>query len=73
MCPDCKHQWVGVAPVGTCWFDCPQCDSSRAHARFPVMPKTVWECSCGNDVFYLKPGGCACCTRCGIDHTDWRE
>ena len=71
QCMDCQHLWVGVAPLGTVWVDCPACGSGRGHPRYPAIPETYWACTCGNSLFHLMPDGRARCPRCGEAASDW--
>ena len=68
FCLRCKHEWVGVAPIGADQLECPSCLTMKGVFRFPFEPKVgeVWrECGCGNHLFYLTPEG-HLCPNCGI-------
>ena len=64
VCTGCDHQWVATAPVGVTQLDCPKCESSKGIWRDPVMPDPIWECNCGEVLFYLSADG-AMCRECG--------
>lgn len=76
-CIDCEHRWVGVAPVGTRWLECPECK----------LLKGAWYCAVEGspgDVEYrcahcesiamtaFKRDGLfrMVCMGCGFDHTE---
>lgn len=74
-CLDCGSEWVAVAPVGTCYLECPQCKTVRGVLRAPIGGSAEhgegeWTCNCGCDVFKILgyPGGsfrAILCMRCG--------
>lgn len=69
-CLDCKHEWQGVAPVGTWAMDCPKCGASKG-ARFSMIgptSDTTFTCQCGNTFFWVVPDGGAHCPNCGLHH-----
>lgn len=64
-CLACKHQWVGVAPVGVVWLECPSCSLERG--RFISQAERNephWHCHCGNDLFFVSMQG-PYCPNCG--------
>lgn len=66
FCLACDHVWVAVVPVGETLFECPSCRSMQGRFRYEVVPSCdVWECQCGNQLFYITPDG-HWCPRCGI-------
>lgn len=67
VCISCKHEWAAVAPVGTTELECPQCARHMGRFKFKwAVPSTtsVWNCNCGNDLFYMTPEG-HLCPNCG--------
>lgn len=66
VCLDCKHEWVGVAPVGEVWLECPACHLVRGRFLNPVVRNEAqrWTCLCGNDLFYITRE-CTYCPNCG--------
>jgi hypothetical protein len=68
FCMSCGHEWVGVAPTGSTFFECGQCHRWTGHWKFGFYPPTdtkVWQCNCGNQLFYMTPEGHLCAS-CGI-------
>ena len=68
FCITCEHSWQAVAPTGTVWLECPQCHTMKGLFRFAFFPadgQMVWQCNCGNQLFYLTPEG-HMCANCGI-------
>lgn len=70
VCPKCDHQWVAVAPVGVVNLECPSCHLIHGVFKAAVVPETAWKCNCGNQLFFLTPGG-AMCRGCGLISSDW--
>lgn len=65
ICVACKHQWVGVTPIGLWWFECPNCRTDNGLWVAPVDPDGErWECECGSQLFYILPNGPRC-RQCG--------
>lgn len=74
-CLGCKHEWIGVAPVGTHVVECPVCGLNKGHAihLFGADEGDLsLQCNCGCDAlnayrrkgrFYVK------CMACGEDLT----
>jgi len=66
FCLDCKHEWVGVAPTGTIWLECPECGLTRGRFKYQSeRDGEQWSCGCGNDLFHVKPEGIYC-PNCGV-------
>ena len=66
-CLGCQHEWEAVAPVGTTnGLDCPACGLAKGVYVSLVTPKTVWQCNCGNDLFWVLPCGIMC-PMCGVE------
>jgi len=78
-CLDCRTEWEAVAPVGTCYLECPQCGTKKGVMRNPVggapeAEEAEWTCNCGCDVFKLishRTGTFKAirCLRCGLPQT----
>jgi hypothetical protein len=68
-CITCRFVWQAVAPVGTVWLECPNCHAEKGHFDFPVHDshKAYWQCSCGNNLFYISKEE-TYCANCGIVH-----
>lgn len=67
-CIACKHEWVGAAPVGTVWLECPECHTMKGLLRLHgERSGEHWTCACGNQLFYIMREG-AYCPNCG----DWQ-
>lgn len=76
LCIGCRHEWAGVAPVGTWQLECPSCGSTKGIWRYPIGAQqgdSFFRCSCGCEAltayfrsghFYLK------CMSCGADQTN---
>lgn len=64
-CSACGHGWVGVAPVGTAWLECPSCKTMRGLFRFPLRPSSAWVCQCGCDAYSITTDGLKC-VACGL-------
>lgn len=70
-CLTCKHQWIGVAPVGTAWLDCPECGSGKGRWHTEVYPgdwHEVWECRCECRIFHVTRT-CIVCIDCGLEQS----
>lgn len=72
ICGACKHEWHAVAPAGTTELECPKCFTMMGLFKTDVTPHggVIWQCKCGNDLFYLTPDG-ALCRRCGVRPIGW--
>lgn len=66
LCMICGHHWVAVAPVGTTWLTCPECDCLKGVMEFPCERTDLlhWTCNCGNQLMYVTPEGYYC-PNCG--------
>lgn len=74
-CIGCQHEWVGAAPMGTMFVDCPSCGLPKGTPKHPfgaVEGDLVLKCNCGcealtayqrNGHFYTQ------CMACGTDLT----
>lgn len=76
-CLGCKHEWQGVAPLGTLIVDCPSCGLPKGHPKHPFGPRpgdAVYACTtCESEAMTLyKRGGRmrVICMGCGVDHTE---
>lgn len=79
-CINCKHEWQGVAPVGTTWVECPECGSRKACFYYDVAPNAgqfVFTCNCGCELLRLvsdvgEPdfftSAELLCVNCGVSH-----
>jgi len=66
-CVDCKHEWVGVAPVGTYAMTCPACGADKGGRFAMIIPDEgvpMWRCKCGN-CFMVLMRDCWMCPNCG--------
>lgn len=73
-CVGCHHSWPHRAPPGEGGFDCPACGAQTAVWRGICVPDPdtglVWNCNCGNDMFFLTPTG-PFCPGCGARQNGW--
>ena len=68
FCLQCGHTWQAVVPTGVTRFECPECRTMKGLMRFEFRPaegQLVWECRCGNRLFYMTQDG-HLCANCGI-------
>lgn len=66
-CLDCKHEWEGVAVVGTTTMTCPSCGANKGGRFSMVLPpeeRGYWACNCGNIFFVITPDHTVC-PNCG--------
>ena len=71
VCLACDHKWQAVAPVGVYELECPNCKTMRGVYNNLCSPKTLWECACGSEHFFIQPNETdisAICAKCGDDH-----
>lgn len=76
-CTSCKHEWVAVAPFDERLeaLECPGCGLNKGLYvnHFAPIGETVWQCSCGCQLFYVVQLGerlAAYCVNCG-DSTEF--
>lgn len=68
VCFKCKHEWVGVAPVGSVALECPACGCFGGVFRNQVEREGLhYVCNCGNAVFCITPDE-TYCPMCGMSH-----
>lgn len=72
VCTGCKHEWVGVAPVGLNALECPECGHHKGRRKGKVLPSEAWTCNCGETLYFLTPEG-AMCQSCGILELSWAD
>jgi hypothetical protein len=68
FCIACNCTWGACAPTGTTVLECPNCKAMKGHFKFKFAPadgQFVYECDCGNQLFYLTPDG-HLCANCGV-------
>jgi len=69
FCMHCKYEWVATAPIGLNErFECPACTSHKGMFKYQFAPSDddeLYECNCGNQLFYITPEG-HLCANCGI-------
>ena len=69
FCMHCKYEWVAVSPSGIHErFECPACASHKGMFKYQFAPSDddeLYECNCGNHLFYIMPEG-HLCANCGI-------
>jgi hypothetical protein len=66
VCLACKHEWVGVAPIGTVDIECPECKSQKGVLKHFVHRDGLhYLCNCGNPLLFATPDGCYC-ANCGV-------
>ena len=72
LCLACRHEWVGVAPVGTQELECPSCKSMKGiftkFVAYADVPN--WRCSaCEGFMFtvlLLEDTPTLACIGCGV-------
>ncbi len=66
-CLDCKHEWVGVAPLGVTTMTCPACGADKGGRFAMVLPTDgdTWTCACGN-CFFVVQRDRFMCPNCGL-------
>ena len=64
-CLHCRHQWVGIMPVGAVALECPSCGLEHGVIKAAACPETMFRCSCGCEAFWLSPDG-PMCRYCGV-------
>ena len=66
-CLSCKHEWIGVVPVGVSAVECPKCGLIRGTHKYIALPEDgiTWVCGCGNNLFVISAKGNAICVGCG--------
>lgn len=64
-CLTCNHEWVAVAPIGTVDLECPKCSTFKGVFMYMTAPEVVWECNCGNQLFFIDEHG-PMCSKCGL-------
>ncbi len=68
-CTACKHEWVGVVPVGTVWLTCPGCGAQKGLLTYPCERDGLhWTCVCGNQLFNVMREGLYC-----PNFGDWQQ
>ena len=71
ICMNCKHEWEGVAPVGTTDMDCPSCGCAKGvHKQF-IGPSAgvLYTCNvCDGTLFTFRDDFSALCAGCGTRH-----
>lgn len=75
-CIGCKHEWEAVSPVGVYdELECPSCGAFKGVRTSTIAPEDgeVWQCNCGNQLFFLTPTGAPLCANCGLRATSWAE
>ena len=67
ICLSCKHEWIGVFPIGTTGLECPSCGLMRGTYKYQCSPEDgiVWVCGCGNSLFVISVSKNAICISCG--------
>ena len=73
ICTHCKHEWTAVTPVGNHDnLECYACGLFMGIIGAPVVPREVWVCDCGSELFCLTKAGAAC-RACGLVSSAWAE
>ena len=66
-CIQCGHEWDAIAPIGTSELQCPECLTYKGVWLELFSPDPVFECNCGNRLFYQSVDG-PVCGKCGVTH-----
>jgi exosome complex RNA-binding protein Csl4 len=64
FCIMCKHEWTTAAPLGDILLECPKCGAMKGRWKYAYEPEFMWECNCGNTLFYISQEG-VMCPNCG--------
>lgn len=64
-CLHCGYEWQAVAPVGTEWFECPECHLIKGIYVNVCVPESYWECKCGSMFYCLSATHNLVCAKCG--------
>lgn len=77
VCLGCRHEWVGVGPIGkTAGLDCPACDLPKGACKHPFGAQEgdlEFRCNCGCEALtaYVRHGRkWLRCMACGDDQTE---
>jgi len=65
ICLECKHEWVGVMPLGTCSLECPECGLEKGVCKGVACPEEAWQCKCGCIHFFVSDTHHILCCYCG--------
>lgn len=67
VCLGCKHEWVGVTPVGKHdGLECPACGLLKGVHVGIAYPVEMWQCgTCSAVLFFITKDG-AQCSVCGV-------
>lgn len=61
ICLTCKHKWEIEKPIGTVWFECPNCLCNRGMFNYSCEREMDhWMCNCKNKLFYVVAHGIYC-------------
>lgn len=66
VCLHCKHEWVGVWPLGVVGMECPACGLMKGVNQGLTVPEEVWQCKCGGLHFFVSGKGNILCCHCGL-------
>ena len=76
VCLGCRHEWHGVAPVGTTILECPSCGLMKGRTKFLFGADEgdqFFICNCGSEALtaYVRCGRFRIvCMACGVDQTE---
>ena len=55
-CLGCKNEWQAVAPIGTVYLECPECQLLQGRFMSLVEDEGPhWTCACENQFFAITP------------------
>lgn len=65
FCIDCRHEWLAVSEKHE-WLECPECGLIKGRFKYQFEPHAdpLWECLCGNNLFFATRAGYFC-PNCG--------
>lgn len=76
-CIGCQHEWVGVAPMGTMFVDCPSCGLPKGTPKHPfgaAEGDAMFVCNiCDSEAltaYYREGHFRIICMGCGTNHTE---
>ncbi len=68
VCLVCRHEWVGVAKMGSVFLECPDCKVLKGVFKNPVEPLSgeVCQCDCGS-IYMVIQRHITFCGLCGAE------
>ena len=70
ICFKCKHEWIGLHPVGCEIVECPNCGCSGVKKGTVFREEFQYQCNCGCNIYRINKHG-PYCIDCGEYSTGW--